>query len=657
VTEILLEKLLVKRTDKKLFIETTSYAIELWSQHFWTLSLGFFSEASILKASPNSEKIVMHFPRQMRSRLVSCTLFPMLALFLANPGWSKTVAPSASAQLAALAERYTDRFLELNPLDASQLTNEERYEDKFVNDLTAAHRATVVKLNTDILQSLNKIDLKKLSAADRITRDLLDYQLHTNLEEMRHDFYRTPINQFYSMPLTLVQLASTEGAQPFKTVANYEHFLSRLDGFPGWVDSAIANMREGMSKGVVQPKVLMIRTLAQLKTQIVADPTLSGFYVPVKKFPATFSEADRTRLSNAYRDMVVKKMTPAMTSLHNFISNEYLAACRDTAGLASTPNGAEKYAFLVRQNTSTKLTPEQIHAIGLSEVARIRLEMDKVKTEVGFSGDLNAFLKSLESNPALTPFKTEAEVINAFKQIQQRVEPTLDKMFAHKPRSILEIRPEPEITRLTAAAHYETGSRDGSRPGVFYAPVRDATQYNSTGMTSLFLHEAMPGHHFQLSLNLESDLSRFRRYSYFNAFGEGWALYTEGLGKDLGVFNDPYQYLGRLTAEMHRAIRLVVDTGMHAKGWTREQAIRYSLENEGGSESRAQQEVERYMAIPGQALGYKIGELKILELRRGVEKKLGVKFDIRAFHDAILNDGNLPLAVLEGKINRWLAAQ
>jgi uncharacterized protein (DUF885 family) len=325
--------------------------------------------------------------------------------------------------------------------------------------------------------------------------------------------------------------------------------------------------------------------------------------------------------------------------------------------LTSTPNGAAKYAFLVRQNTSTKLTPEQIHTIGLNEVARIRLEMEKVKTEVEYAGDLNAFFKSLESNPKLTPFKTEADLINAFKEIQQRVEPTLDKMFAHKPRSPLEIRPEPEITRATAAAHYATGTRDGSRPGVFYAPVRDATTYNSTRMTSLFLHEALPGHHFQLSLNLESDLSRFRRYSYFNAFGEGWALYTESLGKDLGVYNDPYQYLGRLAAEMHRAIRLVVDTGMHAKGWTREQAISYSLENEGGSESGAQQEVERYMAIPGQALGYKIGELKIQELRQRAEKKLGAKFDIRAFHDAILNDGNLPLAVLEEKINRWLAAQ
>jgi uncharacterized protein (DUF885 family) len=599
----------------------------------------------------------MRFPCQIQARLAQVILLPVLAFSLASPAWSAAVAPAASVQLAALAERYIDGYLELNPLEASQLTNDERYEDKFVNELTTGHRAAVLKLNTETLQALKRIDGKKLSAADRITHELLQYQLKTNLEELQFDFYRTPVNQFYSMPVTLVQLASTEGAQPFRSVANYEHFLTRLDGFPGWVDSAIANMREGMSKGLVQPKILMTRVLAQLKTQMVAEPNLSGFYVPVNKFPDVFSEADRIRLSAAYRAMVVQKMTPAITRLHDFIANEYLPACRDTSGLVATPNGAAKYAFLARQNTSTTLTPEQIHAIGLKEVARIRLEMEDVKKQVGFAGDLAAFLKSIESNPQLTPFKTETEVIEAFKQIQLRVAPTMEKMFAHQPRSRLEIRPEPEITKATAAAHYDTGTRDGSRPGVFYAPVRDATKYNTTRMTALFLHEALPGHHFQLSLNLESDLSRFRRYSYFNAFGEGWALYTESLGKDLGVYTDPYQYLGRLASEMHRAIRLVVDTGMHAKGWTREQAIDYSIENEGGSVARAEQEIERYMAIPGQALGYKIGEIKILELRRKAERKLGAKFDIRAFHDAILNDGNLPMALLEQKMNRWLAAQ
>ena len=411
-----------------------------------------------------------------------------------------------------------------------------------------------------------------------------------------------------------------------------------------------------MAKGVVQPKVLMLRVLPQLKSQIVSDPVASGFYVPVKNFPPTFGEEDRARLTSAYRKAVAEKITPAIVKLHDFIANEYLPKCRDSAGLGAIPNGGDKYAFKVREQTTTTMTPAQIHRLGLKEVARIRLAMDRVRSQLGFSGDLAAFLGSLVRNPQLTPFKTEQEVIEAYRNIQQRVEPTLGKLFLKMPRSVLEIRPEPEITKVTAAAHYSVGTLDGSRPGVFYAPVRDPATYATPNMTALFLHEGVPGHHYEVSLKMESALPRFRRYGWFTAYGEGWALYAESLGVDLGVYDDPYQNLGRLRSEMHRAIRLVVDTGMHAKGWSREQAIAYMLENNGGLESDAVQEVERYMAIPGQALAYKIGEQKILALRRRAEKQLGTRFDIRTFHDQILNGGGLPLAVLEEKINRWLAA-
>ena len=477
------------------------------------------------------------------------------------------------------------------------------------------------------------------------------------LEELRYDFYLTPFNQFYAVPLTLVQFASTEGSQPFRTVADYEAFLQRLDGFSGWVDSAIANMREGMGKQVVQPKVLMNHVLPQLKTQIVADPTRSGFYTPVKKFPAAFSDADRTRLTAAYRKIVEEKITPAFTRLHDFVEKEYLPRCRDTSGLSAIPNGAAMYAFRARENTTTDAKPEEIHQTGLREVARIRGEMDLVRKQVGFDGDLNAFLVSVSRDPKLMPFKSEAEVIDAYRAIQRRVEPHLDKLFSRKPRAALDIRPEPEITRATAAAHYNVGAPDGSRPGVFFAPVRDPATYSTPEMTALFLHEGMPGHHFESSLTQESSLSRFRRFTRFNAYGEGWALYAEGLGREMGLYDEPYPYLGRLLKEMHRAIRLVVDTGIHAKGWTREQAIAYSMENEGGREANHVQEIERYMAIPGQALAYKVGELKILELRRRAESKLGAKFDIREFHHELLKDGNLPLAVLEEKMNRWIDAR
>jgi len=594
------------------------------------------------------------------SCLRALTLVSWLAIDVQGVAAQPVEAPSSSvssaAQLAALAERYVDGMFELNPIMATWL-GDPRYAGKFVDNLTPEFRFRDRTLNEGTLEALKKIDARQLAPADELTHQVLAYRASMRLEELQYDFHLTPFSQFYSMPLTLVQFASTEGAQPFRTVADYEAFLQRLEGFPGWVDSAIANMREGMLKQVVQPKVLMTRALAQLKTQIVADPELSGFYVPVKKVPAAFAEVDRARLAAAYRKIVAQKITPAFTRLHAFVEKEYLPKCRDTAGLSATPGGAAKYAFRARENTTTPMTTEEIHQTGLREVARIRGEMEKVKRQLGYDGDLKAFLASISRNPKLTPFKTEAEVIEAYRAIQRRVEPQLDKLFSSRPRAALDIRPEPEITRATAAAHYNLGAPDGSRPGVFYAPVRDAATYSTPEMTALFLHEGLPGHHYQGSLAQESALPRIRRFTWFTAYGEGWGLYAEGLGVELGVYDDPYQYLGKLLKEMHRAIRLVVDSGLHAKEWSREAAIAYSLENEGGREENHVQEIERYMAIPGQALAYKIGEMKIIELRRRAEQKLGNRFDVRAFHHELLKDGHLPLALLDAKINRWIDGQ
>ena len=567
-----------------------------------------------------------------------------------------TKATGAGEQLAALAERYTDAGFALNPIGATRI-GEERYYGMFVNNQTAEYRQRELALQTDTLAALKKIDARQLSDADRLNREVLEYRLNMNIAGAQYDFHLMPLSQFYSLPLTLVQFASTESAQPFRTVKHYEQFLQRMDGFPGWTDSAIANMREGMAKQLVLPKVLVEKMLPQLKSQIVADPAQSGFYVPVKNFPANFSEADRARFTEAYRKMVAEKITPAFMRLYTFIEKEYLPSARATTGFGSLPNGAAMYAYRAAESTTTTMSPEAIHQVGLREVARIRGEMEKVRVQVGFNGDLNTFLQSIATNPKLTPFKTEAEVIAAYGVVQKRVAPLVDKLFIVQPRSALVIRPEPEITRATAAAHYNVGSPDGSRPGVFYAPVRDATTYTTPKMTSLFLHEGVPGHHFQVSLAMESALPRFRRFASFTAYSEGWGLYAESLGNEMGVYDDPYQYLGRLLGEMHRAIRLVVDTGMHAKGWTREQAIDYSLTNEGGRREDQVQEIERYMAIPGQALAYKIGELKIMEIRRRAEQKLGARFDLRTFHNEILKDGGLPLTVLEAKMNRWIEAQ
>ena len=585
------------------------------------------------------------------SLLTSCTTAPTLSA--PQPA---AVAPKPGAQLAALAERYTDEGFALNPIGATRI-GEERYYGMFVNNLTPDYRRRERALYTETLAALQQIDARQLSAADRLSFEVLEYRLQMHIAELQYDFDLMPLSQFRSLPVTLVQFASTEGAQPFRTVKHYEQFLQRLEGLPGWMDSAISNMREGTVKQVVLPKILVTRMLPQLKSQIVTDPTQSGFYVPVKKFPANFSEAERTRLTEAYRKIVADKITPAFVRLHAFVENEYLPAARDTAGLGSIPGGAAMYAFRARESTTTTMSPEEIHQTGLREVARIRGEMEKVRQQVGFQGDLDAFLQSIVTNPQLRPFKTEEEVIEAYRVIQKRIAPLMDKLFAIQPRSALVIRPEPEITRATAAAHYNVGTPDGSRPGAFYAPVRDATTYTSPRMTSLFLHEGFPGHHFQVSLAMESALPRFRRFASFTAYSEGWGLYAESLGNELGVYDDPYQYLGRLLGEMHRAIRLVVDTGMHAKGWTREQAIDYSLANEGGRREDQVQEIERYMAIPGQALAYKIGELKIMKIRRRAEQKLGARFNIRNFHTELLKDGGLPLTVLEAKMNRWIDSQ
>ena len=363
-------------------------------------------------------------------------------------------------------------------------------------------------------------------------------------------------------------------------------------------------------------------------------------------------------MTSAYSKAISERINPAYRKLHDFIRTEYLPKCRVTAGLYAVPTGKERYAYLVRHWTTTDLTPDEIHQIGLSEVRRIRAEMEKVKTQVGFKGDLPAFFDYVRTDAKFHPFKTEEEVLEAYRAVEKRLQANLPKFFGVVPKSKFEVRATEKFRAAGASEEYKQSAPDGSRPGIFFVPVPDASKYNNTRMESLFLHEAIPGHHFQVSLQQEQEaLPEFRKYLYYGAYGEGWALYTESLGKELGIYTDPYQYFGMLTQEMHRAIRLVVDTGMHAKGWSREQAIKFSMENEGLSEARITAEVERYMAIPGQALSYKIGQLKILELRRKAEQTLGRKFDIRAFHDEILKDGVLPLDVLESKMNEWIVRQ
>jgi uncharacterized protein (DUF885 family) len=338
------------------------------------------------------------------------------------------------------------------------------------------------------------------------------------------------------------------------------------------------------------------------------------------------------------------------------MKTEYLPASRETSGIGSLKGGNELYKVYVKQWTTTDKTPNEIHELGLKEVARIRTEMEKVKAQVGFKGTIKEFFDHVRNRKELMPFKKPEEVIANFEKINETIKPNVDKLFSLQPKTPFRVKRTEAFREKTASAEYVNGSADGTRPGTFYVPIPDITTYNYYGDEDLFLHEAIPGHHFQISLQQENAaLPDFRKYNWFGAYGEGWALYTESLGKELGLYTDPYQYFGMLGYEIHRAIRLVVDTGMHSKGWTREQAIQYSLDNEARSEASIIAEIERYMAWPGQALSYKIGQLKILELRQKAQDKMGAKFDIKVFHQKVLESGVMPLALLEKKINNWIA--
>jgi uncharacterized protein (DUF885 family) len=399
--------------------------------------------------------------------------------------------------------------------------------------------------------------------------------------------------------------------------------------------------------------------IPQMQSLVVDDATKSLFYGPITNLPADFSAADKKRITDAYVVAINQQITPYFKKLGDFLQNEYLAKARATTGISGIPGGDKYYNFLIRQQTTTDKTPDEIYNTGLEEVKRIRGEMERIKTETGFNGDLKSFFAYLKTDKKFTPFKTPKEILDAFDSIHKKMEPNLDKMFGHKPKTPFEIRQTEAFRAASASAEYNQGSADGSRPGIFYIPIIDAATFNITsGMESLFLHEAIPGHHYQISLQQENDkLPKFRRFGGNNAYAEGWALYCESLGKELGLYTDPYQYMGALGDEMHRAVRLVVDVAMHTKNMTREEAIQYMTDNEQISEEGATAEIERYMVIPAQALGYKIGALKIRELRNKYEKQLGDKFRISAFHDTVLKDGNLPLDVLEKKMDAWAAKQ
>ena len=565
------------------------------------------------------------------------------------------VNPQAGKALNKLADEYYDALARFDPVSASE-SGDNRFIDQIGMSIAPAERAKQFARYKAFQKRLHAIKREQLSGRDQTSYDILDYELTTALRFEPFPEHLLPINQMDSLPVTLANYASGQGAQPLSSVKDYRAYASRLAQLGPWIDQAIANMREGIKRGIVHPKSVMASALPQFRQLVASSTEESIYYTPVKNFPAGFSDADKRSLTKLYGDTIAGKLNPALARLSTFLEKEYLPAARTSTGWDALPNGADWYKVRVASQTTTNLTPEQIHEIGLKEVARIQGEYGRIGPKMGYNGPAAGLPAWVSQQAKYKPFKTEQEVIDVYRKLDAQLRTKLPSMFHLMPKSPLDLRLEPELSRATASDHYTPPAVDGSRPGVFWSVVNDPTQYGSTGMVTLYLHEGQPGHHFHIALVQELGLPNFRKFGGNNAFTEGWALYAETLGKDMGLFDKPEDYFGHLNDEMLRAARLVVDTGMHTKGWSREQGIKYFSETLGYSEADSRAQIERYMVWPGQALGYKIGSLKIMELRRRAESALGDKFDLRKFHDIVLGEGTLPLSLLEAKVDRWIAA-
>lgn len=591
---------------------------------------------------------------------------PLLAL-LALAACAAPSGDRAHGPVDALFADYSAFKLRANPLEATAL-GEPGYDDQLANFISAEHAAELKAGYARFLDRIAAVDEAALSDADRLSLEVMRWDcsmkragLELPLAVVPSPMFDLPcirllpVNQIFSFHLFLGQLASGASLQPFETVEDYEHWLARVDQYVGWIDTAIENMRAGMRQGVVWPRVIVERMIAQLDGMLGVPLEEHVYWQPVRDMPETIGAAERERLARAYERMITDEVDPAHARLRAFLADDYLPRAGEHTGIGSLPGGPETYRHLIRFHTTTDMTADEIHALGEREVARIEGEMDAIRREVGFEGDLRAFFEHVRTSPAQMPYTEPAQVLEHFEAIHARMRPFLPELFDVQPKAGFEVRRTEAFREASASAEYVAGTRDGTRPGVFYVPIPDVRAYNRFADEALFLHEAIPGHHYQVSLQQENDaLPPFRHAEGVGAYVEGWALYCESLGTELGLYTDPYQRFGMLSMEMHRAIRLVVDTGMHANGWTREQAIRYSLDHEAESEAGITAEIERYMIAPGQALAYKVGQLQIRELRERAAAALGARFDVREFHRQVLESGSLPLVLLERKIDGWI---
>ena len=561
-------------------------------------------------------------------------------------------------QLAPLLDQYSKEFYVLNPLAATEEGIND-YNDQLEITINEDYRTKTIAQNKKYLDTLSVINKVGLTSSELLSIDILTYKLKSEIERFNNSlgFYR-PVDQFvFSFPTRFATLGSGAGFVPFNTEKDYRNFISRMKVFKIWVDQAIANMQKGIELNNSNPKAAMEKVPPQLKPLFEGTIQENVFYKPLLQLPDNLDSASAFQLKKDYSEAIENIIKPAYKKLHDYIVTDYIPKARKTSGLLDNFNGKQEYELWLKYYTTSDITAEKIFELGLSEVSRIRKEMDSVKVQVGFKGDLKSFFQYVRTDPKFFPFKTEKEVLDRYRSFEQRMAPQLNRLFNLKPKAKFEVRATEKFREAGANAQYMKASRDGKRPGIFYETVREPGKYNYFAMESLFIHEAIPGHHYQIAIQQETDIPEFRKSYWTSAFGEGWALYAESLGKELGMYTDPYQYLGRLNSEIERAVRLVVDAGIHYKGWSREKAIAYVLENQPVSAIEAEQRIERYMVTAGQAVSYKVGELKIIELREKAKQKLGNKFDIKEFHDEVLKDGCLPLIILETKINSWIESK
>lgn len=580
----------------------------------------------------------------------------LLLALLACAAWISPVqAQSAETRheaLRALFAEEWERGLRESPENASY-NGDVRYNDRW-SDRSLDAIARTEANDRAALQRLHAIGRNGLSPADQLDYDTFEWNLQQAVSRQRFKEYLLPISHQSG-----VQLADgMSEVVPFESTADYRNWLSRMRGIDVLIDQTLVLMQRGVAEGRLQPRILMERVKGQIAAQIVEDPSRSAFYRPFLKFSDGVPEADRAGLQREAQAVIRDEIVPAYRKLQAYFEQTYLPASRESIAITELPDGPDYYAALAAYYTTTPLTPQQIHAIGLKEVARIRSEMEKIKAQVGFQGDLHAFFDHLRTDPKFF-HKTPEELFQAYQALSKRIDPELVKVFHIIPRLPYGVRPIPDnVAPDSTTALYQPGAADGSRAGFYYVNLYKPEMRPKWEMMALSLHEAVPGHHFQMARGIElPELPMFRKTAYFVAYGEGWGLYAERLGYDMGLYDDPYDRFGQLTYDMWRAVRLVVDTGMHSMGWSRERAIAYFKDNAAKTDQDIVNEIDRYIAWPGQALAYKIGQLKISELRERSAKALGPEFDLRAFNDEVLNTGSVPLEALEKHIDAWIAAQ